>query len=258
MESTILYSTLPASAFAPQSSWINNTGSAWAAVSDPQYTPHSTGLGSNQKLDSITASVTGRFVVVASTINYDSTLTFTTCGKISLNVDGLPVMPSMPQLIYESTAVESGGQGFAVVSYLYDTGVEGTHTVQVILATSTFTGIQYFDWIAGFSYTTAFTPVILMSINRFQLQGVAAGSPLVNAQLERSVLNTEYRLLVTRMREEYNLPVYFVQDAGGYSISYLNPGDLLHPTQYGHRYIANRIAHVLQKGEFPYLSSSLM
>jgi len=267
-ESTIWYSTLPASAFANKPSWIkSNMGGltpAWAAIPDPQY--GNIGYGTSQVGDTVTANVTGRFIVIASTVNYDPTLSTTKYGTISITVDGNPILVNQAQVAFTPTKTESGFQGYPVFTYVIDTQNSSTsnHSVSFTIGTPLggFSALQFIDWIAGFSYNTSFSPVVLLSIYRYQTDNggngyTAPGGAMVTSQIERTVLNEEYRLLVTRMREEYNLPLYFVQDAAGYDPAKLSP-DTLHPNPYGHQYIANRVTRVLQKGEFPFLSAGLM
>jgi hypothetical protein len=255
-ESMIIYSTLPNASFVnprnAQNGTVAATGfSTWSNT--PVY--NNIGLGSQQVGDFLVANVTGRFVALGSTITSVGNGK-TNHGSITIWVDGMLMTQDYPQ--YVQSAV-SGNQ-FYIETYIYDTGSAPSANHIIKVQVGAWTGwtsggthdSTYIDWFAGWSSNSPFSPVVLTDIQRWHQDYGVTGSGFMNAQLERIVLNNEYRSLVNRLRQNYNMPIYLVQGSGDYGAASLG-NDELHPNPIGHQYIANRVLHVLRQGEYTYM-----
>lgn len=236
----------------PASSIVNaRAGSPTAVTSGNGWSPTqnyaSYGIGSTTTGDTITVNVTGRFVVVSTSLVALSTTNY---ASITISIDGITIVINQPQLRGTGNSYLNHDDGNGL--FVYDTNSSST-TKHLVVATvghqfGNFNANTYFDWFAGFSPNqVGASAVFLTAIQSIHSYNHGGG----DFETIRQAVNIGYKRLATKLRVTYGLPVYFVEESGSYSIAQLQ-NDLLHPNPNGHQYIYQKVLGVIQNGEYKY------
>lgn len=211
---------------------INYTGgSSWTnSGASPVW-----GLGTNVIGDTLTTTVTGRYIAFSTWITF-----FSMIGNgpnFTVSVDGTVVTGNPnPQIgTYQSTNL-----GYAEQLWLYDTGVTTPNTSHtVVISYVSFRGIYndafYVNWFAGFDPKPAGAATVFLSPVVPYSQTNWGGN-----EITRQILNQSYATAANTLSSTYGLPVYCL----GTHENVTFPGmsaDLLHPDASGHQMMAQNI-----------------
>jgi lysophospholipase L1-like esterase len=241
-EAMILFACLPAANIQNVRSASVTKGGGW--TNTIAYTSYGmfAGIGAT-----LTATVTGRYVVFATTLIAAATMA--NHGSITFSVDGTTITSNCPQVYGTAGGFLSNNLGQQL--FMYDTGSGATtsHTLIITVGTQTGTGAPTFvDWIGSFTPSmTGLSSVILTAVQKLPSL-FFSGTGGISYEVYRQTLNTGYERLAKRLRTIYGLPVYFVAESGSYSMSELT-NDIIHPNPAGQSYIYSRVLNVLTNGE---------
>jgi len=238
-ESLILFCCLPSSNITNPRNTTTRTGT-W--INTPAYTTW--GISSKNVGDTLTVKTTGRFIAFSSTIL--DTNTITNHGTLSIAIDGTLVQTNIPQVMkLTPTAM---GTAWCSSLWTYDTGKEGDHTIIIAIGAhvGSFNDYQFVDWVGGFSVgQNGAIPVILTAVQMIDpagfdiIKATGGGGGASGTDQTRELLNEGYSKLAKKY-QALNLPIYFIEESGSYSHGQLND-DLIHPNQFGHNYIFNKV-----------------
>jgi hypothetical protein len=245
-----LYCSIPGSSkYNARSSGAIKTGT-W--FNTPSFA--SIGVGSSTNNSYITQIVTGRYVSFTITsvnqvsspsnqtltgpkFNYSITNTVTdlagTIGTISNTTD--PVFPGTMQ-----TSPRISG-GFLIRTYVFDTEVDGTHTIQVTL-TDDAGGDIFVDWFAGWTdVIDTGNPTIVLGVPAFQYLRMINSDPtttFINDD-RRCTYNKQLKRNCDMYRKRFKVPIYYVESGatpGGATCS-----DGLHLLRHGQRFLGDTV-----------------
>jgi lysophospholipase L1-like esterase len=246
--SSILYAILPsANILSARSGSVTKAGT-WANTG-----PYTTvGMFANAPYtgNSMSATVTGRFVCFAST-TINSSTSINSVGW-NITIDGV-AQNSNPLQFINLSVVTQIGANYGPFIYLFDTLSSGatTHTITITPTVfGSYTDPAYVDWIGGFSPAqSGCSKCFVVAPGIFDYNSMWGGS-----ETNMETYARMQRDLVRYLQYELQLPVYYVADSQ--QNQWLGATlDLLHPNNPGHQYIANRVLKVISTGESNYLSN---
>lgn len=217
------------------------------------------GIGSSVNASSVSQEVTGRYVsFTVTSVNQvaapgNSTLTgpifdFTITNTI-LDIDGTVGTASNQTEPVFSGSMQTSPRivgGFLVRTYIFDTGVEGTHDIEITL-TNDAGGDIYVDWFAGWSSTVQdANTTIVIGVPQFQYLRHDNTSPgtVFADDIKRETYNLQLKLNCDMLRKRFSLPVYYVEP--GATPSGHTSSDGLHLTFGGQRFLGDTVISAVQ------------
>ena len=252
IEVLALYCCLPASAkIDVRSAAVTKTGT-WANT--PAFNK---GIYTQTNGSSVTATVTGRYVVWAGTaLNGSNTVNH---ANFKVTVDGVVINSILPKL---SGTTNNGANGSSYVTslWIYDTENIGAHTLRVERVAQSGVGIpvnpipNYVDWMGAFNQNHLGTNEVFITspdtTDWAYINGIF-GILSPNAGDENKWYNVKKYLqnTVIRLNQDYGLPVYYV-DMHSTNTLGQKQDDLLHPNANGHTFLANQFTTSLNSGTY--------
>lgn len=251
LESLILYCTLPASQkLDVRSPSVTKTGT-WNNT--PAFNK---GMYTTTNGASVTATVTGRYVVFASTILNGGT--YYAHSNMSVTLDGVVINSSLPR--YSGTTINSfNSTNFINSLWLYDTESSSitNHTITIAQTAQTGVGIffTFVDWIGAFSPgQSGCNPVFVCTPETTdwaamtQLYGGLFPSAIGTERGWHTIRENQQKV-VQKWNILYGLPVYYV-DMSSTNIYGQKLDDTVHPNVNGHKFLSNRFQSLLNNGTY--------
>ena len=250
MATLALYCCLPAAAKIDVRTAAATKTGTWANT--PAFNK---GIFTQTDGSTVTATVNGRYVVWAGTsLNGTSS---SARPNFRVRVDGVIINSAMP-IIAGATVNGANGGSYITSTWLFDTGVSGSHTLQVERVAQTGIGIpvnpipNYVDWMGAFNQNHSGANAVFItspdSTDWEYINGVfAVIAANAGNELKWIAVKKYLHALAIRFNEDFGLPIYYVDmrhtNTHGQKID-----DLLHPNINGHTFLANRFISVLSGG----------
>ena len=251
LESLALYCTLPSTQKLDVRNPAVTKSGAWFNTPAFNIGMYTMGNGA-----SVTATVTGRYVVFASTILTGGSLS--AHSNISVTLDGVTINSSLPR--FSGKVINSyNNTNFINSLWLYDTESTNTtpHTITIAQAPQTGLGIffTFVDWIGAFNQNQEqCSPVFICTPDTTdwamttQLYGGLFPSAIGSERAWHTIRQNQQQV-VQKWNLLFGLPVYYV-DMSSTNIYGQKIDDIIHPNVNGHKFLSNRFQSLLNNGTY--------
>lgn len=214
------------------------------------------GMSTNVINSTMSATITGRYLVVA--ITGANTIGATYTGeKFNISITNFSTDTSIGgSATFSATNLSSGydmvtgvTSSFGQRAFIYDTGIVGNHVVTVTYTGSPGTDRLYIDYMGGWNSGVGNNTLLLGVTNwNYRLDYLNDTAALYSSDTRRLAYNKGLLDICHMLRTTYFLPVYYVDTAANTAGGLQS--DSLHPNYSGQSLIASRVLSVINKGEF--------
>jgi hypothetical protein len=184
----------------------------------------------------ITCMVSGQYIGFVFGTNTFSDAT------ITVVIDGVTILNGA---VFAKT-LTSGTYDGTYRTYIYDTGVDISHTLAITFSTA---GVNTLPYMFGFNYGDLTRNVLAVSPDNFDYTHAGSGGWNGGSPARLTLMKDIQRTSCHQLREMYGAQTYFV-DASTNIIVGSRLTDQVHPNANGHKYIRDRILYVARNGEY--------
>ena len=252
MEVLALYCTLPAAnkLDVRNAAVTKSPGGAWTNTPSYNMGMYTTTVGA-----SVTATVTGRYVVWGGTIIITSSLS--SHVNASVVVDSVTINSSVGR--YSGSTINSiNGTNFVNSLWLYDTGSAIAHTITITNLTPTGAAGQFLlvDWIGAFNPNQTGASAVYLTTpdsTDWTLMNESFPSAQNGNDNKWNDIRTLFHKVSRKWNTEFGLPIFYV-DMSTTVLYGQKQNDLLHPNANGQNYLANRFQAMINTGKYNILT----